>query len=119
MPSNPPPSCGAVGQGDGISAEGDLATIHLASMPPEEARHARSVLIGEVLGEDWIPVEARLPVVKNDPVALAVNEEIAKMHNSYFEFDSHGQGCWFNEERGKADRRKDACPFCEASCPVG
>ena len=47
-----------------------------------------------------------LSLVENDPVVLAINKEIAEMFDSYFEFDSHDQGCWFNEEQRKDDRKK-------------
>lgn len=59
-----------------------------------------------VLGEDGITTEGKLPLVENDPVVLEINEEIAEMYDSYLEFDSHDQGCWFNEELRKADREK-------------
>ena len=59
-----------------------------------------------VLGEDGITAEGKLPLVEKDLQVLEINEEIAEMYDSYFEFDSHGQGCWFNEEQRKADREK-------------
>ena len=59
-----------------------------------------------VLGEDGITTEGKLPLVENDPVVPEINEEIAEMYDSYLEFDSHDQGCWFNEEQRKADREK-------------
>ena len=59
-----------------------------------------------VLGEDGITTEGKLPLVEADPVVLELNEEIAEMYDSYFEFDSHDQGCWFNEAQRKADRDK-------------
>ena len=120
----------------GVTGAGELASIRLASMTPEEAAHARSVLMGEglegdfepmeneatmytvkleneflrgavwVLGEDGITTEGKLPLVEADPVVLELNEEIAEMYDSYFEFDSHDQGCWFNDAQRKADRDK-------------
>ena len=59
-----------------------------------------------VLGEDGITTEGKLPLVENDPMVLEIDEEIAEMYDSYLEFDSHDQGCWFNEEQRKADREK-------------
>lgn len=59
-----------------------------------------------VLGEDGITAEGKLPLVEKDLQVLEINEEIAEMYDSYLEFDSHGQGCWFNEEQRKADREK-------------
>ena len=63
-----------------------------------------------VLGEDGITTEGKLPLVENDPMVLEINEEIAEMYDSYLEFDSHDQGCWFNEEQRKADREKMLSP---------
>lgn len=59
-----------------------------------------------VLGEDGITTEGELPLVENDPIVLEINEEIAEIYDSYLEFDSHDQGCWFNEGQRKADREK-------------
>ena len=59
-----------------------------------------------ILDEDGMPTEGTLPLVEDDPVMLEINEEITEMYNSYFEFDSHDQGCWFNEAQCKADREK-------------
>ena len=59
-----------------------------------------------VLDEDGIPTEGMLSLVENEPVVLAINKEIAEMFDSYFEFDSHDQGCWFNEGQRKDDRKK-------------
>ncbi len=56
-----------------------------------------------VLGEDGITAEGKLPLVENDLQVLEINEEVAEMYDSYFEFDSHGR---FNEEQRKADREK-------------
>lgn len=58
------------------------------------------------LGEDGITTEGELAPVENDPIVLEINEKIAEMYDSYFEFDSHDQGCWFNEGQYKAGREK-------------
>ncbi len=47
-----------------------------------------------------------LPLVQEDPVVTALNEEIGKMYDSYYEFDSHDMPCWFNEEQEKADKTR-------------
>lgn len=41
----------------GVTDARDLASIHLASITPEEAVHARSVLMGEGLEGDFEPME--------------------------------------------------------------
>ena len=33
---------------------------------------------------------------------LKLNNKICDMYSSYYEFDSHDQGCWFDTEREKA-----------------
>ena len=45
-----------------------------------------------------------LPLIHQDPTVAALNQEIAQLFDSYYEFDSHDQACWFNEEKEKADR---------------
>lgn len=45
-----------------------------------------------------------LPLVHNDPVVANLNEEIGKLYDSYYEFDSHETACWFNKEQEKADK---------------
>lgn len=57
-------------------------------------------------GRDGITTEGKLPLVEDDPVVLELNGEIAEMYDSYFEFDSHGPVCWFNEAQRKADRER-------------
>ncbi len=33
-----------------------------------------------------------------------LNREIGELYDSYYEFDSHDQACWFNEEQEKTDK---------------
>ena len=35
-----------------------------------------------------------------------INYEISTLYSSYYEFDSHDQACWFNEEQEKKDKEK-------------
>ena len=44
------------------------------------------------------------PLVLDDQVVLSLNERINEMYSGYFEFDSHGQACWFDEDRMRADK---------------
>lgn len=45
-----------------------------------------------------------LPLVHEDPTVASLNREIGEMYDSYYEFDSHDQACWFNEEQEKVDK---------------
>lgn len=43
-------------------------------------------------------------IVDADPEISRINKEIGDMYTSYYEFDSHGQACWFNAEQEKRDK---------------
>ena len=45
-----------------------------------------------------------IPVVDNDPIVRELNYACADLFNSYYEFNSHDQACWFDLERQKADK---------------
>lgn len=45
-------------------------------------------------------------VVDNDETLRAINYDIQDLYDSYYEFDSHDQACWFNEEQERADKEK-------------
>ena len=47
-----------------------------------------------------------IPVVDNDKTVQKLNEMIQDIYSSYYEFNSHNQACWFNEEQEKADKEK-------------
>lgn len=36
----------------------------------------------------------------------SLNREIGELFDSYYEFDSHDQPCWFNEKKEKADKSR-------------
>ena len=63
-------------------------------------------------GPIWISdVETGQPitgkdVIDNDEKLRKINYEISTLYNSYYEFDSHEQSCWFNEEQEKKDKSK-------------
>lgn len=42
--------------------------------------------------------------IDNDALIIKLNYEMANLYSSYYEFDSHGQACWFNEEQQKTDK---------------
>lgn len=51
-------------------------------------------------------VTTGIPVVDDDERLAELDEEIQNLFSSYYEFDSHGQACWFDEDRQKADKGK-------------
>lgn len=63
-------------------------------------------------GPIWISdVETRQPItgidiIDNDEELRKINFEISTLFSSYYEFDSHDQACWFNEEQEKKDKEK-------------
>lgn len=63
-------------------------------------------LAGHLWKDELIDGETRtgVPVIVNDVALQALNDQICELHSSYYEFDSHDQACWFNEEQEKADK---------------
>ena len=63
-------------------------------------------------GPIWISdVETGQPmtgidIIDNDEKLRKLNYEISTLYSSYYEFDSHDQACWFNEEQEKKDKEK-------------
>lgn len=47
-----------------------------------------------------------LDIIDNDEKLRKINYEISTLYSSYYEFDSHDQACWFNEEQEKKDKEK-------------
>lgn len=43
-------------------------------------------------------------VIDTDPIIKELNYKCSELYNSYYEFDSHDEACWFNSEKEKADR---------------
>lgn len=46
------------------------------------------------------------PVIENDPIVQELNQRAGMLFDSYYEFDSNGQACWFNEEKQKETREE-------------
>lgn len=61
-------------------------------------------------GPIWISdVETGQPmtgidIIDNDEKLRRINFEISSLYSSYYEFNSHEQACWFNEEQEKKDK---------------
>lgn len=68
------------------------------------------IMLDYLQGAIWISdVETGKPLtgialVDNDEELCKLNYEISYLYSSYYEFDSHGQSCWFDEERERADK---------------
>ena len=68
------------------------------------------IMLDYLQGAIWISdVETGRPLtgialVDNDEELRRLNYEISYLYSSYYEFDSHGQACWFDEERERADK---------------
>lgn len=58
-----------------------------------------------VLNSDGISVW-KYPLVEQDTVLKELNQKARKMFDSYYEFDSHDEPCWFNYEKEKAEKNK-------------
>ena len=57
-----------------------------------------------VLDEEGISAaEGSLPLVEDDAGVQELNQEAGSLFDSYYEFDSHGEACWFNEDRQRED----------------
>lgn len=57
-----------------------------------------------VLDDEGISAaEGSLPLVEGDAVVQELNQEAGSLFDSYYEFDSHGEACWFNEDRQRED----------------
>ena len=56
-----------------------------------------------VYNSDGIAVR-RFPLVNDDPILTDLNEQASELYSGYFEFDSHGESCWFNKEKEKAEK---------------
>ena len=44
--------------------------------------------------------------IDNDPILKELNEKTMLLYNSYFEFDSHNEACWFNKELEKSTKNE-------------
>lgn len=63
-------------------------------------------LAGPLRKDESIDGETRtgIPAIDNDAALQTLDDQICELYDSYYEFDSHDQACWFNEEQEKADK---------------
>ena len=48
----------------------------------------------------------KYPLVSNDHILTELNQKANEMFSSYYEFNSHGEPCWFNHEKEKQESTK-------------
>ena len=56
-----------------------------------------------VLNSDGISV-CKYPLIEQDVVLSELNQSAKELFDSYYEFDSHDEPCWFNHEKEKAEK---------------
>ena len=44
------------------------------------------------------------PIITEDIALQEISKQIENLYSSYYEFDSHEQACWFNQEKEKSDK---------------
>ncbi len=70
------------------------------------------LMLDYLQGPIWISdVETGKPmtgidIIDNDEQIRVLNFEIQNAYDSYYEFDSHDQACWFNEEQERKDKER-------------
>lgn len=42
--------------------------------------------------------KTNIDIIDNDEPLKLINDTIQNLYSSYYEFNSHNQACWFNEE---------------------
>ena len=45
-----------------------------------------------------------IEVIDSDTIIKDLNYKCSELYSGYYEFDSHGEACWFNHEQEKADK---------------
>ncbi len=48
----------------------------------------------------------KIALIDKDKVVQHVGNEMQTLYSSYYEFDSHGEACWFNKEQQVKDKPK-------------
>lgn len=46
----------------------------------------------------------KYPLIEQDAVLSELNQTARQLFDSYYEFDSHDEPCWFNHEKEKAEK---------------
>lgn len=43
-------------------------------------------------------------IISDDNILQELCEKASELYSSYYEFDCHGEACWFNKEKEKAEK---------------
>ena len=85
-----------------------MTTIVIKEEKNMEDKTTIRIMLDFLAGPIWFSepdcLYTGIPVLDNDDVLLKLNNKICDMYSSYYEFDSHDQGCWFDTEREKAEK---------------
>ena len=68
--------------------------------------YSDSPICGEYYSIEKHCVVTKVLVIDNDKKLQNICKKMQDMYSSYYEFDSHGEACWFNKERQKEDKPK-------------
>lgn len=69
------------------------------------------IMLDYLQGPIWLSdSETREPItgisiIDKDPILKELNYKCSELYNSYYEFDSHDQPCWFNREKERAEKK--------------
>lgn len=56
-----------------------------------------------VLNSDGVSVW-KYPLIEQDTMLSELNQTAKQLFDSYYEFDSHNEPCWFNHEKEKVEK---------------
>lgn len=67
-------------------------------------------LSGPICGE-YYSIEkhciiTKILIIDNDKELQDICKKMQNMYSSYYEFDSHGEACWFNKKQQEKDKPK-------------
>ncbi len=63
-------------------------------------------ICGEYYSIEKHCIVTKVLVIDNDKKLQNICKKMQDMYSSYYEFDSHGEACWFNKEQQKEDKPK-------------
>ena len=61
---------------------------------------------GNYYDENTNLIKTGIDLIDNNDSIQELNKEIQNKYSSYYEFNSHDQACWFNEEKEKNEKEE-------------
>ena len=61
---------------------------------------------GNYYDEDTNMIKTGIDLIDNNKIIQELNTKIQNKYSSYYEFNSHDQACWFNEEKEKNEKEE-------------